>query len=1229
MKKSEIHVGGYYVAKVGGKLTTVRVDVIREEPVAYVGPYTTKTMTWRYDVTNLTTGRKTTFRSAAKFRGVAVPKSRVVPCGKLLPGGIYGCSRPADHSGLCNGDSYDNPRFTGRGQADKVSEVKELARPEATADRLLEEEQGDEQRPDPSVAVSADGTLGSTVSVASTTCPRCGKTVTATDGCYDYHRKPSGITCGNSGEKVKAEIDYERAAKATAEHDARQEGEQGPDPMTSALTTTGSSAPSAVPESSQPATPTLSERSAGDRGYASTSQIDVPKIAAQTMTGGLASRIAAVRAGREAGSPVAGMVPNEEQEEVLTLAASITMYSGRVIVVSAGAGTGKTALLKMLSKILHGKGQGTAFNTSLVNDNKPKFDIPWNTTHSLAFRAVGKQYQHRLGGERMRSEQVARILGIEPLTVILKGAGPVEVDQQAVSEADAAFRADPTPENRTALNEATAGKPTDKEKVLRAEFLAGQVLAAIKRFCQSADREIGERHLHYIVGIDSTTEHENNDLVRDYLLPYCARAWADLSNVNGQLPYQHDCYVKSWQLGTGDDRPIITADYIMIDESQDSAPVFLDIIKQQTHALIVLVGDENQQIYCQPAGTKILTTTRTGRGEWAMEEVPIENIEVGDHVVSYRQSWRLGRLSTKGCSVSSVAKRIVDEELVVVSAAGCESRYTTDHHCVVMLGDACLGKWVVYMQRKGEFYRVGACAGVYASQGNTIGPLVRAKQEGADDVWILSEHTSKRDALDHEQRILQSFPGRCFQSSGGEKWWEYQLSNEGDAASVLHEHGKDISQPLLRRSGKWVDKTRTPIVTAARNLLDGMRVLPRCNVPYSAEDRGYTVMKSQWVPIYTSMVHYQGEVYSISVDGDHTYIADGIVTHNSWRGAVDAMKAYPDAERRLLSQSYRFGQAIADVANTILAELDEPTDLVMRGMPTIPSRVDTVTEPRCYLYRTNAGAVGRVMAAITANKRPHLIGGGDDVVRWMQAAMDLQARKGTRHPELCCFDSWSEVVEYSKTDEGGDLRLMVKLVTDFGAMRIRDALKNMPKEDDADLVVSTAHKSKGREWDTVRLGQDFPTVNKMGDAERRLLYVAATRAKLTLDVSECPTFCGGMDHNGGNVDGSGGGWVPGLRIEYTAPMLSAEEQAAGIGARGGTLPTTTTTPPTNGKLAQERPAWTWGKWGDRWCLRGPRGTAAGTKVDVSKKDGRTSRETVGVVVKEFATSDAALYGVSG
>lgn len=64
MKASEITVGSKYTAKVSGKLTTVRVD--RIESTTRFGKAATA-----YHVTNLTTGRRTTFRSASKFRACA------------------------------------------------------------------------------------------------------------------------------------------------------------------------------------------------------------------------------------------------------------------------------------------------------------------------------------------------------------------------------------------------------------------------------------------------------------------------------------------------------------------------------------------------------------------------------------------------------------------------------------------------------------------------------------------------------------------------------------------------------------------------------------------------------------------------------------------------------------------------------------------------------------------------------------------------------------------------------------------------------------------------------------------------------------------------------------------------------------------------------------------------------------------------------------------------------
>lgn len=83
MKASEIRVGGIYVAKVAGKLTKVRVDEIKTIYNDYP-----KRDEKRYYVTNLATGRKTTFRSAAKFRSEIISekeaKLRTDKLGRLL-----------------------------------------------------------------------------------------------------------------------------------------------------------------------------------------------------------------------------------------------------------------------------------------------------------------------------------------------------------------------------------------------------------------------------------------------------------------------------------------------------------------------------------------------------------------------------------------------------------------------------------------------------------------------------------------------------------------------------------------------------------------------------------------------------------------------------------------------------------------------------------------------------------------------------------------------------------------------------------------------------------------------------------------------------------------------------------------------------------------------------------------------------------------------------------------
>lgn len=237
------------------------------------------------------------------------------------------------------------------------------------------------------------------------------------------------------------------------------------------------------------------------------------------------------------------------------------------------------------------------------------------------------------------------------------------------------------------------------------------------------------------------------------------------------------------------------------------------------------------------------------------------------------------------------------------------------------------------------------------------------------------------------------------------------------------------------------------------------------------------------------------------------FVGDSYQQIYGWNGAVNALAlADPTAARTYLTESFRFGEGIAMYANRALEWLDAPITLKGRG-PT--SFVGPNATPDVILFRTNAAAVSTALKFLADGRKPALVGGADDVVRFAKAAQQLKDGRRTDHPELACFDTWGEVQDYVEHDpSGNELKVLVGLVDEHGPDVIIDGLGQCVDERYADIVLSTAHKSKGREWDAVQLWGDFPDPNErdISDEDVRLLYVAATRAKKYLDPSRVAFF---------------------------------------------------------------------------------------------------------------------------
>jgi hypothetical protein len=220
-----------------------------------------------------------------------------------------------------------------------------------------------------------------------------------------------------------------------------------------------------------------------------------------------------------------------------------------------------------------------------------------------------------------------------------------------------------------------------------------------------------------------------------------------------------------------------------------------------------------------------------------------------------------------------------------------------------------------------------------------------------------------------------------------------------------------------------------------------------------------------------------------------------------WRGAVDAMRDWPAEHRLPLSQSFRFGPAVATEANRWLALLNAP--LRLRGLESIPSQVMRLDDPRTVLCRTNVETVSQALNALEDGRMPAIVGGTREIQALARAAEDLKAGKGTDHRDLCVFRSWLEVQEYVEEDSAAsDLRVLVRLIDSHGVATMLRVAEAAVDEHVADVIVSTGHKAKGREWDSVRIAPDFREPRDGEDvdrAEAMLAYVAVTRAKRVLD----------------------------------------------------------------------------------------------------------------------------------
>ncbi|OAH11725.1 RecBCD enzyme subunit RecB [Streptomyces jeddahensis] len=250
------------------------------------------------------------------------------------------------------------------------------------------------------------------------------------------------------------------------------------------------------------------------------------------------------------------LTPTDEQS-----AAADAFRTGDHLALQAGAGTGKTTTLALLARTTKRRGRYLAYNRAIAQDATARFpaNVLCKTAHALAYAAVGHQYTRRLNAPRRPAWQTGQALGITKALRI----GERDLSQRTLSNA---------------------------------------MLRTVTRFCHTADPAITRHHVPRLRGLEDKKLYAE---LAAHIVPFARKAWTDLQNPeDGAVRFDHDHYLKIWALT----QPKIDADFLLLDEAQDTNPVVEQIfLAQRSHAQLVMVGDSAQAIYHWRGAKDVMT----------------------------------------------------------------------------------------------------------------------------------------------------------------------------------------------------------------------------------------------------------------------------------------------------------------------------------------------------------------------------------------------------------------------------------------------------------------------------------------------------------------------------------------------------------------------------------------------------------------------------------------------
>jgi superfamily I DNA/RNA helicase len=593
--------------------------------------------------------------------------------------------------------------------------------------------------------------------------------------------------------------------------------------------------------------------------------------------------------------------------------------------------------------------------------------------------------------------------------------------------------------------------------------------------------------------------------------------------------------------------PFITYNYCFVDELQDiselDSKLIEGIIGDNGH--LIGVGDANQ---CQPAGTIIdVIIKENEKGSYGkvivtIEKKPIEEIKIGDKVISYdiyKSVW------TRDKEVQKISSRLFKGNLIKVKTENnFISRYTPGHKCVANFINL-MNSYVVYIMEKNGLYRIGKCKLVYGNNYHQ-GPGIfeRMRNEAADTIWILSIHDTDKEAQLQEKRLSMQFDisqlmfrarypkNSKITQSDLDYIWSFSEDKKENIKKCLKEFGRLLKYPIFTTNRiKYKSWFKSPNIIHACNLLDGCLMLPY-DVEAGLYPKNITTRShsDDWIPITVEREYYEGPVYSLLIKRDETYVADGLLTHNSiyaFRGSLpNAMEKTIikfNAKRLPLSYCYRCPTAVINEAKKIYDDIEHP-EVNANGEGIVETisknKYEQLVQENDYvLCRTTAPLIKYCLRMLVLGKRAFVKGReiGDGLIKLIDKVSSENDGLDLKEFQIRLDNYYEDrLAQLNKLNRETEATLLEDQVESLKALLpsctsvngLKNLIDDIIVDNGVGICYMTLHKSKGLEARNVfiirrdLIPHKLAKTNDQLTQENNLLFIGITRSQSTLRYVE-------------------------------------------------------------------------------------------------------------------------------